>query len=86
MAPEYEDNGKKFWEDFGKLKARMNGIEQDIADIKNNHLKHISSELSDIKKSINGRPSWPVFWIITTLTAVCVVLLRECFTLFNMIH
>lgn len=82
----YKGNGKEFWEDFGKMKSRMHNVEEDIDEILHNHLVHIEANISSIEKKLNSRPSWSVSIVITFLTGLCVLLIREWFVLQTMLH
>ena len=53
---------------------RLARLEQKVDDIVSNHLSHIHTELQEVKRKINGRPSWAVAVIITVLSSLVVAL------------
>ncbi len=60
----------------GATEAAIKGIEGSVNEIKNNHLVHIDTEIKKIvAKMSSRRPSWPVLWIITSLTSLVGILL-----------
>ena len=61
----------------GRSEATLKSIERIVLDIKDNHLGTIYKKIDCVIKKISGRPSWTVCTIITILTALVAVLLRE---------
>jgi hypothetical protein len=70
----YEKNGKKNNSQDLAILAIQKDIEYiklAIDDIKNNHLKALNDEITDIKKQLSSRPTWA----ITFLTSLCLAML-----------
>ncbi len=60
----------------GATEASIKGIEGSIAEIRDNHLAHIYSDIKKIMAKMSSRrPSWSILWIITSLTSLVGILL-----------
>ena len=51
---------------------RLVRLEEKVSDMLTNHLPHLAEELKEIKQKVNGRPSWAVAVLITTLASLVV--------------
>jgi hypothetical protein len=67
-----QDTIKDLAEFKGATESNITTLFNLVSDIKNNDLKHITDKLDKVKNSLSNRPSWVVFWIITTLTAILI--------------
>ncbi len=67
---------KELIEFKGSAQTSLENIEKGISDIKENHLFHIYEDIKCITKKLSSkRPSWPILWIITSLTSLVGILL-----------
>jgi hypothetical protein len=62
-------------EDMLSLIERVARLEQKVDDVISNHIYHIRKDIEDIKRRINGRPSWAVSIVLTVLSSLVVGLL-----------
>lgn len=66
----------KYEKEIGALIEASKNFKEFMREIKDNHLKGIYDKLDCIFKKLgNRRPSWPIVWIITSLTTLCGILI-----------
>jgi hypothetical protein len=65
-----EDTIKGLVEFKGSTESDIKTLYNLVTSIKDNDLKHITEKIDKIKNDLSQRPSWAVFWIITSLTSL----------------
>ena len=66
----------KYEKEIGALIEATTNFKDFMWDMKDNHLNSIYDKLDCIFKKLgNRRPSWPILWIIASLTSLCGVLI-----------
>ena len=53
----------------------LNRLENDITNIRENHLTKISNKLEEIEKQINKRPGWVITLLVGVTTALIVFII-----------
>lgn len=59
-------------EEIRQFAERLARLEQKVDDIVANHFTHLHNELGEVKRRIDGRPSWAVAVLLTTLASLVV--------------
>ena len=62
-------------ERIGILENSYKFIQEELADIKGNHLKSIYGRLGGIELKLNARPTWLLSLIIAGLCSLCTALI-----------
>ena len=58
-----------------RMEALFDSLVGEVAEIKNNHLSHITEELKEIRGLVGGHPSWSVTLVISGLAALVALLI-----------
>ena len=58
-----------------RISDSLNRLENDITNIRENHLTKICNKLEEIEKQINKRPSWFIVLLVGVTTALIVFII-----------
>ena len=74
-----ENNNKKvnLYERVTRVETIVEDIQDEIKNIKDNHLTNIYSKLEEIQKSLYERPSWLISGLIALLIGLITYLLTR---------